>query len=830
MFERSTTIRLFLLAAGTLCAAACGDNGSPAGPLPTPTAVAPTPTPQPTSTLAPPTATSTPAATPTPFDAGGFRFDEPRQGQLSLRGPVTVRLLVPEAVDLDSLVVRLDGEEFGLTPTESGLAGTADGLATGIHRLEAEGNVDGVRLATSVSFELVELDRPDLCEPLNDVECMLPYPSSRFLVPSDTPTGWRVAFPEGGMPAQNGQPLSPEPYGVLDGFSPTTQILMHFPGGVDLGRSGASRLLPQIRTYGLRSLDPDSPSVLIDADSGERILHFLENDARAAGDPQRQALFLRPARSLRPGHRYIVAMRNLLHPDGSPVRAEPVFAALRDGRPTTIPAVEARRAHFEDLFARLERHGIRRDDLVLAFDFVVQSDEGLTGQMLAMRDQAFAWLEEQVAADRQTFVVENVEERDCAAPDAFVWRIVEGTYEVPLFLTSDPETDPAFPGVLQVDAGGRPVAEGVTNPPFTVMIPCSVLDDGGSPKPPLLFGHGLFGSGRSTLRGLAEFSEFAVFDRIVGATDFRGLSAPDIAGTLNSFIVGTIISQLDNFAALPDRLRQGMLNTLVLGRMLRLGLFNRDPAFRTPAGMGVFSGPDQEMVYFGASLGGIMGLFYSAVSPDIEKANVDVPAINFAFLLQRATPFIPLEPALRLTGITDPMTTALGISILHELWVRAEPAGYATHITRDPLPGTNPKHILLTVAYLDQQVSNQGSEIAARTLGLPNLEGSVWRGLPQIPDLPGPLPSAMVVYDTGSFDLDNPEHQPFIPPLANLQAEPNDCDPHGLRGFIPASIEQLAEFFRPGGMVVNFCHDLCDAGDPSEIPFGADEPCDPLAP
>ena len=224
-----------------------------------------------------------------------------------------------------------------------------------------------------------------------------------------------------------------------------------------------------------------------------------------------------------------------------------------------------------------------------------------------------------------------------------------------------------------------------------------------------------------------------------------------------------------------------------------------------------------------------MGLMFAALSPDVVNANVDVPAINFSILLQRSTDFSQFEGALRLTGITDPMQTALGLGLIHELWVRGEPAGYATHITSNPLEGTNAKNILMTMAWLDQQVSNVGTEIAARTLGLPNLVGSLRTNLAEIPDRPGPLSSALVIYDTGSFDLNNPSAAPFIPPLANLIATSSCCDPHGLRGYIPASIEQLEAFLRPGGQITNFCHGLCDAAEPSEIPHGDATPCDTLA-
>jgi hypothetical protein len=310
-----------------------------------------------------------------------------------------------------------------------------------------------------------------------------------------------------------------------------------------------------------------------------------------------------------------------------------------------------------------------------------------------------------------------------------------------------------------------------------------------------------------------------------------------LGSLLTSWIVTQVAGNLPRVAQLPDRLRQGQLNTLVLGRMMKRGLFNSDEAFRKPSGAGVFPGPDQEMFYFGASLGGVMGLMFSALSPDIERANVDVPAINFSLLLQRAMPFLPFEDVLSFTQVVDPMVVALGVGLIHELWVRGESAGYATHITRDPLPGTNAKRVMMTEAWLDQQVSNLATEVSARTLGLSNLKpGSLVSDLVDIRDESGPLDSALVVYDTGSLDLENPEHADFIPPLANKQANQNaeDCDPHGVRGFIPASVAQLLSFLQPGGRVENFCDGDCDADldllelELPVLPDGVVPPCDPL--
>ena len=153
--------------------------------------------------------------------------------------------------------------------------------------------------------------------------------------------------------------------------------------------------------------------------------------------------------------------------------------------------------------------------------------------------------------------------------------------------------------------------------------------------------------------------------------------------------------------------------------MMKRGLFNRDTdTFQTPVGRAGVPGPDTEMYYYGISLGGIMGTWFSALTPDIERFGLDVPAINFSCLLQRSTQFGQFEDAARersASPIRCRRSSALGSCT--SCGSAGEPAGYARHITSDPLPGCGePKHILMTPAWLDKQVSNQCAEIAARTL------------------------------------------------------------------------------------------------------------------
>ena len=784
----------------------------------------------------------------------------PAPKQLSQIGDLAAVLRLPIGFVPGSLVATLDGQDVS---PDFGVAGhlanaTLHVPATGAHALHASVQVGfhGFKQErhADVAFQTVDWPHADQCEVLNALDCLLPYPSSRFLAHADTPTGYRVDFPEGLMPsilnADLGEkrPLDPAPYRALDGFSPAVQVLMHFPGLVDPVQSHASRLLPETRSYDETSLAPDSPTLLIDAETGEHVLHFIEVDSRATnkagvGLPN-QLVFLRPAEHLRHGHRYIVAVRHLAHPDGTPVEAEPAFAALRDHTPTTIQGIESRRLQFARIFWSLRRAGLSRRDLgelVLAFDFVVASQQNTTGEMLSMRDQAFAWL---AAQSGPTFSVDPAksQEFDCSAPDQFLWRRVGGTYQVPLFLSVDPAAHAGDVGYLQLDANGVPQSSALENVPFTVLIPCAAQPIGGEPLRPVVIGHGLGGTGESMLRGIADQGGKLVlgssgFRNILGATDWHGLSGPDFAGvfTLEGFL-GGIFSDFDRFRALPDRLRQSEANTLVLARMMRDGLFNQSPWFQRSDGSGVLPGRAEPEYYWGVSLGGIMGLFFGSLTPDVERLNIDVGASNFSMLLARAEPFRPFEDTLLSFLQPNKSTQAQIIQLIGELWTRGEPAGYVAHVTglnphAPPLPGSIPKKIMLTLARFDHQVSNQASEIAARTMRLPNLIGSAEFGKPGIPDLPGPLDSAVIYYDPGGLvpGVDDA----FIPPLADLFVGINQCDPHAETLTIPAQLDQLAAFFQPDGQLTNLCDGLCDGHDsygnflPYEIPHGNAAPCHP---
>jgi hypothetical protein len=794
----------------------------------------------------------------------------PEEGQLSLVGNVTVRVLLPLGHRPGTLVVTLDDGQTvtnitnQLSPLGGNdliMEGTVNVPTAGDYTIDATTLVKsgGAAPVDSVDFETAVLTDPADCNVLNEAQCLLPYPSSRFLaVDGTTDTGFRLDLPASGLPALNGPALDPTPYNLLDGYSPTAPILMHFITTPDLALSGASRLLDPpgspvsppytgLRTHDDTSLTGSSPTFLIKASTGEQILHFVELDARATGGeiPGRQALIMRAGHDLDPGERYIVAVTDSLVDSGSAsIEPEAPFAVLRDDRPTTITEVEDLRDYYEaNIFPDLTSAGITRGDLILAFDFTVSSSDDLSGAMLDMQSQAYTWL---AAQTQPTFTVDSISQFDCSVMGQFVWRRVQGTYEVPLFLTLDPEVNINSLGVLNLDGNGDPLQNGVTNPPYTIIIPCAALDPVPPTLHPLLLGHGLFGDGEGMVDGFGAGS--LGVDYIAGATDWRGLSGPDFTW-VGAKIVGLLgTSELNNFPAFADRLKQGMINTLVLSRMMKDGLFNEHNCFQAPAVIplfctvapsvpadGVFPGSSADMFYFGVSLGGIMGTFYASLADDVERYNIDVGAMNFSFLLQRSTQFVTFDGLLAGIGLTDPMDYLLGLSVLHELWVRAEPAGYIRFLRSDV--AANTKKILMTVAWMDKQVSNQAQEVLARSLGIGNLDASILQGFEGIPDVSPPQDSALVIYDTGSYDIFNvlhygngPDGNPLIPPLAN-RFPSSKCDPHGTpRISIPVSLDQLVAFLQPGGTIQNFCTGVCDGVLlEDETPNGA-APCDPLSP
>jgi len=417
---------------------------------------------------------------------------------------------------------------------------------------------------------------------------------------------------------------------------------------------------------------------------------------------------IHPAVALPEGRTYVVALRNLVGTDGDVLAAGPVFQAYRDALTTEIPEIEARRAAMEANLDALDAAGVARDDLYLAWDFTTASTEGMAGRMLAIRDAALTLLGEAAPTMTVTSVTRT---GDLDQPETIAIQVV-GTFTVPNFLTGDGGPGNAFH--YDVDTADEPDALPTVNPdaptreaPFL----CNISDAtvaGSEPAHLVQYGHGLLG--RHTEINASNVRAMSNEHNVVHcATKWAGMSEDDIGNA------ATTLAEFSNFATLADRLQQGLLDQIYLGRlMLHPGGLAALPEFQFADGTPLID--TSELDYDSNSQGGIMGLALIAVSPDIDRAVLGVPGMNYSLLLPRSVDFDTYE-AIMEPAYPSTFDRTLLISLIQMLWDRGEGAGYVQHVTSDNYPGVDPVPTLLHVAYGDHQVSQLSALIEARTLG-----------------------------------------------------------------------------------------------------------------
>jgi hypothetical protein len=642
-------------------------------------------------------------------------------------------------------------------------------------------------------------------------KCMLPFPDDYYTrVDPASPTGRRIDFRELAMPTNAaGAPIQVAPYNAGDGFSPGSVIALKIPGIETAADVAATGAVP-VNRLGLYT-GANAPVVVIDASTGMRWPIWVEIDSTVK--PEKANVEIHPAVNFTSGHRYIVALRNLKNAKRQRLQAPQGFRYYRDDLPSSEEKVNERRTHFDELFSKLEAAGITRSSLYLAWDFTVASDQNNTGRELSMRNAAFSALGDSNLADgiaqgsSPTFTVTSTENEPNPGETA---RRVKGDFTVPCFLF--PSCAPG--GTMVLGPEGAPVQNGVWTANFDCIIPVSATAGAGESARPSLYGHGLFGDASEVASG-PQRSLSQAHDIVQCATDEIGMSESDVP----SAIAAT--QDLSSFDTLTDRLQQGLLDELYLGRaMISPGGFTTNAAFHQD---GTLSTPSvlniSHLYYNGNSQGGIMGGALTAVSPDFTRASLGVPAMNYSVLLPRSVDFDQFA-AFLYPSYPDEESRPLIFDIMQLLWDRGEPDGYAERMTSNPLPDTPPHQVLLDVAFGDHQVTDYQADVEARTIGAmahrPVLYTGRWPGGLPLWNVPAikPYPfagSAIYYWDGGPIRETSPGSGQFLgtepPPFANLPNRTGQ-DPHGLPRATPAE-QQLVSDFLEGAVQTR---DRCSGG------------------
>jgi hypothetical protein len=680
----------------------------------------------------------------------------------------------------------------------------------------------------------VAVDTADRCDPISapGQECLFPYPNDFYTRSDDsTPTGLRLDLKTASMPTNaEGTPVDPTEINTSDGFSPGAPIVLRIPG---MGTPEAFAATNPVAITNMgASFHANAPIVVIDAATGKRQLIWTELDSNASS-PDETDLLIHFGKNLEDGHRYIVALRKLKNADGETIEAPPGFQLYRDRVPTGIDAIEKRRDHFESVFDSLKAEDIGRKNLYMAWDFTVASTENLSSRMLSMRNQAFADLGDTdltdggVDGDSPQFTITNVD-TDTELPagrEVEDIRQVEGTVKVPCYMT-DPDgpsgpKQPCDPGaVLNLDANGKPVQNGFYDARFGCNIPRSAVTETSPGNFEVanqyrtsLYGHGLFGEYLEALRSRNVRQLGDENGVITCAADWIGMADEDVGPVAIPALI-----DMSNFKPLPDRLQQGFLDFLYLGRaMIHPDGFASDPAFQFGGETTIDTG--KPLFYYGNSQGGIAGGALTAIATDFTRSVLYVPGMNYSTLLTRSVDFEDYALILY-PSYPDESARPLLLTLIQSMWDRGEPDGYANHMTTDPLPGTPAHKVLILMAYGDHQVANVQTEVEARTIGAPLRVPAVdqnrfqpeytapFVGLQTLGDLSGPAAdgSGYYIWDIGpKRTVGSETYGTDPPPLTNTA--PNDSfgvDPHDtVINESPYARAQIANFIDVGGKITN---------------------------
>jgi len=693
-----------------------------------------------------------------------------------------------------------------------------------------------------IDFEARNADR---CDHTDTALCMLPWPNDHFTVrDTTTDTGRRLGLKLGSMPRNvAGKPIAPGPYNRNDGFSPGSLIVTKVPGletPAAFQETGAVPIEHMARAFGARQ-----PVVVINAETRERHLIWAEIDS-SASSPADRTLLIRPGVNFEEGTRYIVALRDLKDEDGRTLGTPRGFRVYRDRVLTTNDDVEARRGHFESIFQTLAEAGIDRDSLYRAWDFTVASERNLSERVLTIRDDAFARLGDTDLADLEVegeapeFSIEVVTPN----PEDQLALRIEGTYTVPCYLnTPNCVSGGTFTYPVGSQHGPPTIPPGsTTEARFQCNIPKSATTAGASR--PSLYGHGLLGSRGEVNQG--QLRDFGLeHNFIFCATDWVGMSCADLPDTdaspeaIEGFLekvtrgqlpncdyatVLGILEDMSNFPQLADRVQQGLVNFLYLGRlMIHPDGFSSDPNFQV-GGQSLID--TRRLFYDGNSQGGIIGGALAAVGVDHDRAVLGVPGMNYSTLLTRSVDWgtgkqpsevdLPEYSWFMYEAYPNELERQLIFSLIQTLWDRAEANGYAHHMTDDPLANTPPHEVMLHVGLGDHQVAQVAAEVEARTIGAlartpytdPGRDSDVSPhfGIPAFPSFPF-AGSALVLWDIGPKRTENGETVGTdVPPITNTP--PGDDagqDPHEFPRRSASGRIQKAAFLSIDGQVIDVC-------------------------
>lgn len=581
-----------------------------------------------------------------------------------------------------------------------------------------------------------------------------PFPTDRLTVADPAQrTGLRVALP---LPSCEAAPSACDDVRLLnelDGFDLAPRLAVPFTGAIDPASV-------TVRSLFVVRLEPGPP----EATAVERLVY----------DPRTYTLHARPEAVLEPETRYgLVVTRELRDTGGQPIRSSTAFRSFLQ-RGGGSPAARRDRQRLTALMAALARRGVPADEVAVAAVFTTGSVTSFLEQArdaLERRPPPSALVTAADGGERAHFPrgslrgllwrrqvrvatdgAEAFQETPLPLgllPADVVGGLAIGWYWSPWYLTRgrrivEPPSGRPHPGALL----HAPV-------PFVIVVPAGSPPPGGWPV--AIMGHGYGGdmlgsalriAGTLARQGIATAAVTVVGHG--GGGDGRLVVERHDGTRLEVRLPGRgvdldgdgLIGPTEGLAPLAagalaplgprDGLRQQVVDLMAFVRALAGGLDVDGDGVPDTSGRAIF--------YVGQSLGGIYGTLFLAVDPRVKVGVLNVPGGSIAEIARLSPAFRPLlrealgrrtpslldaeggfREELPLRGEAPVVTAAPGALAVQEYLARVEwlgrrgdPLAYARHLRLVPLPGQEPKRVLVQFAWGDRVVPNPTTSALVR--------------------------------------------------------------------------------------------------------------------
>ena len=447
------------------------------------------------------------------------------------------------------------------------------------------------------------------CDPVDDSECLMPFPSSFFTRRDNTTdTGRRVSISLEALSTmyKGGGPEHPSFLNDLDGFSTGGPIVFYIEGLKEGGGMGANgSKLPDPDHIEI-SLTSQSITLLLDVDMQVLTAHWSEFDQI---DPHRPSVVMQPAMPLKHNTTYAVAIVNALDMEGNVLAPSEGLVSLLNLNESAVPTEANKRSiYYRDTVIPALKGAApwlrsTESEIQLLFDFHTASATSQLGVARTVRDKTMQQLKSSTWGSWSDHirVIRTVNGR-CRRPTHRVARLVHAEVDVPWYLTIDsPRHRASFIDQRALYGDQTPV-EPVK---FVVLIPCSLVGRGANSTnltAVIDFGHSFLYSRQqlidsSFLHKMANDNGY-----VMVATNWRGMSRLDLPVILRTFV-----AEPNLFQAARDNLIQGYAAKMTIQLFCRQALLDMDfMKFRPPHAFQRNNLTEPRYIFFGTSQGGIV--------------------------------------------------------------------------------------------------------------------------------------------------------------------------------------------------------------------------------